>query len=370
MKLYTVLPANNAFATRAKKVTLSIGDLDFDSTSIVVRRNYYDAHGTESAVYGIGLSDFLKLSRKQRAAYGDVCPDMPIPAEWAPAISFADKAPTSHGAFSLLHAGLSGAIAPLHFDWDFSWAVNAVIRGRKSFMFLPPSAGWMLAPVMNTSSYCVPRFSHADRAEWLSTLGGVEMTVEEGQAVCFPSIWWHAVTYSGPAVSVSVRFDEPIVLRPLRVLPRSWLLQRLVWSLWDKPRDESEKVVANCLNTFFAPAKTWLERYNKVTAEYRRWLERLSETKGVSYLSGENFSIEVALGGRGLAASYELEPAANAPVGNPREVSSFLFASGYRRLPKPVKVRLAALAIRRRQGLQPRRGLVAASRRHLRHEDV
>lgn len=357
---YKILSADPAFEALANGIALQIDESDCKDPQIVAGPNYYDAFGRDYDVFKMRLNDFLSLKTAGASRYGDVCPEFPAPSDWASAILL-DGGPhlsKMDGAYAMLHAGLEGAIAPLHFDWDFVWVVNASLKGRKSFIFVPPSEGWMLSPVMNTSALGIPRFEHKDRAILLERLGGREIKVPEGSAVLFPSTWWHGVMYEEPSVAISVRFAGPRVLRPLGVLPRCWWLQRLAWSLWHEQPAEAAPIVQGCLESFFAPADSWEQRYERSCGAYRSHLRGRDDGRGREYLMGENFNIERAHASGELAVAYDLPPDLAKNDHPDEDVKTFLFGACFDTLPHSLRNSAVNLAVSRRQGLRPKRGLL------------
>lgn len=344
--------------------------LDLSSVHVVLESNYYDGYANHtSATQKILLSEYLNSAD---ATYADLmCVETPLPSALAKEmkIYFAEGAFRGHSAVCLVHAGRRGCIAPLHFDWDHRWVLHACLSGRKTVYLVPPDFGWFLNPILNTSAICVPRLSEIDRGEFVRRSGGAEVELTAGQALLFPSLWWHAFRYEAPSTSVSVRFGERPELRPFAVLPRSFWLQRLVWQLFQQGAAENAQVcLYRCLSAFFE-RRSWIERYYGVNSVYRAILEDFGENYGPQYLASERFNAEYYIAKDELKELYTFSGSradAKCTAEGIEEVRNYLFgkSSG---IPYKTQQALAKYALVKRQGLQPRRGLIAVHRSKARH---
>jgi hypothetical protein len=335
--------------------------LDLSSIHVVLQPNYYDGYEKHtSAAQRILLSDYLNSTD---ATYADLmCVEMPLPNVLASEMKvyFADGAFHGRSAVCLVHAGRAGSIAPLHFDWDHSWVLHACVSGRKTVYLVPPDFGWLLNPILNTSAICVPRLSDIDRGEFLRRLGGTEVELTAGQALLFPSLWWHAFRYEAPSTSVSVRFGEQPELRPFAVLPRSFWLQRLVWQLFQQNvARNAEDCLSRCLSAFFE-RRSWSKRYYGVNSVYRAILEGSGQNYGAHYLGSERFNPEYYMAKDELKELYcldESEADTKFTAEGLEEVRKYLFGKSSCIAYKTQQA-LAKYALLKRQGLQPRRGLI------------
>lgn len=288
-----------------------------------------------------------------------LCPEMPLPSAFTAGVRL--HVPPSEAwsdlAVAVVHAGRQNSVTPIHFDWDHAWVAHACLKGRKRFFLLPPEAGWLLAPIINTSSLRIPWFSEDDRTEMLSQLGGIEVELTAGDGLLFPSMFWHGVLYEEPSLAISVRFERHRGGRPFQVFPRSWWLQRMVWLLfragYTAPADA---FFARYLEALSAGG-SWLDRYERMREVCRDALRHAGERRGVEEWVGENFSPERALAKDDLRISYAAMPSTRAAVGEDvEEILAYLF-EGVPNPPRDAR-RLAAHALQTRQGLRPRRGLV------------
>jgi len=346
-------------------------DFDFTSTEIALQPNYYDGFTRlDGSPKRVLVRDYLDAP--DDAAYADaMCVEMPAPKDFTSQITLhvGRSAPAGNHAICLIHAGRTGSIAPLHFDWDHKWVLHVCLSGRKTFYVLPPDAGWLLNPVLNTSTICVPRLSGEDCAFLLKRLDGFRVNLAAGEALLFPSLWWHAVRYDAPSMSMSIRFGEQGPLRPFAALPRSFWLQRLVWQLFQTgaPTD-SVRTLTRCLETFFHPRRSSLERYHEMYSVYRQCLLELSQSRGTEYLSSHDFNSERFIASAEIKELYSTQPRPRASQATEtiEDVRRFLFAGlGSRKLaivPYKAQRNLAEYARAKRQGLEPRRGLVAIHR--------
>ena len=350
--------------------------VNFLSMNLALEENYYDGFARANSSARYVLADDYLCAPDGDAYRGLMCVETPIPKALASRIEL--RVRDSRGlagkeAIGLFHAGRTGSIAPLHFDWDHRWIFHACLSGRKTIYLIPPDAGWLLNPVINTSAICVPRLSTFDRGELLRRLGGTEVALSAGQGVLFPSLWWHAVLYDAPSMSVSVRFGEQPTLRPFAVLPRSFWLQRLVWLLFRRqaPALDAAKCLGQCLEAFLRPRISWKKRYHLANTVYRRLLLERDQSFGAQYLTSENFNSEIYLAREELKGAYSLlnsDERAGTSSETTDEVEDYLFAAFHRNLstleksdliPSNQRRDLAEYALAKRQGLRPRRGFVA-----------
>lgn len=346
------------------KVDVDILEDDLSKLNVISGPNYYDAFNNELDHYQINLEDFLSTNGKSNSHFGEICAEHPLPDASAEKIAlyFKGKAKTDTPPYSILHAGLKGAIAPLHFDWDFSWVLNVGISGRKKFFFIPPQKGWMLNPVLNTSTYCLPRFSEADQDEFLSKFEGQTATIEAGQGVLFPSCWWHGVLYESASTSISIRFGGSPYLRPLATLPRSHWLQRLAWKLWALGDTQSTiKAVQSCVESFVSceGEGSWYDNYTRMNDLYRNLLVEFGDTIGISYTTPPNFNIELNLSKRELINIYTLDNVKpNDDVDKKALVIDYVFGQNFPTVNETTKAVIVDRALHFKQGLMPMKGLI------------
>ena len=353
-------------------VSLVLDDVDFWSMQVDLQPNYYD--GFVQRVHNVrrvAVAEYLNGNNID--AYVDaMCVEMPVPKQVAskmklvvPAASVSNKE-----AVCLFHSGRASSVAPLHYDWDHRWVLHACLTGRKTIYLIPPEAGWLLTPIVNTSAICLPRLSAADRMELLRRLGGSEVALVAGKAVLFPSLWWHAVRYEAPSMSVSVRFGEDPTLRPFAVLPRSFWLQRLLWQLFQSRGGVARvRYLNRCLEEFFQPRMTWLQRYRAMNQVYRSILIEVSQANGAEYLTSDGFNSELYIARDELATLYSINSTRSLEraTESVESVQKYLFAGLDLEKPGAVPYKtqraLAQYALAKRQGLRPRRGLVAVHRK-------
>jgi hypothetical protein len=333
-------------------------DIDLNSLKLVLQPNYYDGYsGNDVRMIEASAAEYLSQQRHNAYA-GLMCVETPVPRNMGDKIKFCvDDARNSGEAIGLIHAGHNGSIAPLHFDWDHRLILHACVTGSKTLFFIPPDAGWMLNPIINTSPYCLPRFSRRDRLDFLKRLGGIEVKLNTGEAVLFPSLWWHAVRYNAPTFSVSLRFGEHRALRPFAVLPRSFWLQRLVWHFFQHRRADPTPYISRCLEAFLRPHKSWVVRYHVTNSIYRDSLLALKLNGGAKYLAADGFNTELRLAKNEVQNLYTLEHSRKYD----HEVQStieYLFEEYPSLVPLKMRVALAKYALAKRQGLRARRGLV------------
>lgn len=347
------------FTSVMNKVKLSIEDANTEGINIKIRPNYYDGFLENIDYVKRDLHEFI-TSDALNSDEGAICPETPLPPLMASSIHFSYKDSLESSAYGLLHVGAKNAIAPLHFDWDFHWVVNACTHGKKSFIFFPPQAGWLLNPIINTSSYDIPRLSKKDIKYLMNTLNGRIVTISKGQGVIFPSIWWHAVIYDETSMSVSVRFNENKILRPLAVLPRSFWLQRLIWMLLSSNNtDKSIEIINNCLSLFFDENMDWLSRYIEVNSLYRQILYSSGQEFGSHNLQSLRFNSELSIATDEISHSYSVR---NVNVGYSEqhisEACNYIFDGDFCRVSEMVKRHTAIHALQKRQGLRPVRGII------------
>ena len=337
---------------------------DFASTELTLQPNYYDGfRQLGEAPRRITAGEYLS-PQGDTAFAGAMCVEMPAPRAFASGIELrlARSVGGTDRAVCLIHAGRVGSIAPLHFDWDHKWVLHVCLSGRKTFYLFPPDVGWLLNPVVNTSTICVPRLRDDDRDDLMRRLDGFKIDLAAGEALLFPSLWWHAVRYDAHSMSMSIRFGEKAVLRPFAVLPRSFWLQRLLWDLYRETNTaQIVAILERSLEQFFKPWKNWRDRYRIVNDIYRQSLLEFSTSRGADYLVSESLNPELQLASAELEESYSLELSAGGPQTREtvEEVRHFLFGGKLDTVSYKTQRALAKYAILKRQGLVPRRGLVA-----------
>lgn len=340
------------------EITSCLEHLDLNITS-----DYYSSfRRANSKSYKVAAEDYLLGEDERWLDESLLCPEMPLPRHLVSTVRLiAPEGITwTERAVALVHAGRKGCIAPVHFDWDHSWVAHACVIGRKRFFLFPPHAAWLLNPIVNTSAFNISRFSETDRHDLINRLGGTEVLLEAGQGILIPSIFWHGVFYEEPALSVSVRFEECPGGRPFAALPRSWLLQRLVWRFFQEGYGpEAEEFLIGYLKSFFQSTKRWKDRYRRIADLCRRTLLSFGEQQGATELVAENFSAELALATQELRLYYGEAGDIDQPDENDLvlEARDYIF-EGLNRLPSAHDLRLAVYALKVRQGLPPKRGLV------------
>lgn len=343
-----------------EKVRLEIQDIDLNFKA-PFSRNYYDALGEGSRTKLRSVEDFLEYRTDDQD--GDVCAEYPIPSHIADAvrIQVPPEMAVTGTPYCLFNAGRAGSIAPIHFDWDFGWVLQACVRGKKKLLIFPPDAGWLIAPVVNTSSYCIPRMSEPDRLALVRMLEGAEIELTEGEALIFPALWWHGVRYDESCFALSIRFGAPRRLRPLALLPRSWLLQRIAWLFFGEGREEeARRVVGAALRLYFSFHEDWLKRYNVMNGFYREVLQRHGCHEGVEYLTNDALNVELNAASDVLADMYgSVNQDDMVDQNDDIEVEEEHIFAAYRDvLPKDFRKDVTRFAISRKQGLRPRRGLL------------
>jgi len=361
-KALPIAPDAAAYQT---SLTVDAGFLEnLDSLDLSLTEDYYSSFCKHSPAT-MTMAAGIYLAEKKEQNRSLLCPEMPLSRDWVNLLRLVvSRGPCwSRSAVAVVHAGHSGCIAPLHFDWDHTWVIHACLLGRKRLFFFPPQAGWLLCPVVNSSALCLPRFSEADRREVIHLLGGHEIILEAGDAVLFPSMFWHGVYYERPSLSVSVRFEAWPGGRPFAALPRSWLLQRLIALYFQRGYGrEAADFLLRYLKAFFKPQR-WHTSYRAVNALCRSALLDLGEGRGVEEWVGENFSAELLLAAQELKIWYNTD-AGSVKVGERgglRDVAAYLFEDTRWSMGDNA-LKLARHAMATRQGLPPKRGLIMVER--------
>lgn len=311
--------------------------------------------------YRVSAIEYLTESDTKWKDKSLLCPEMPIPRDLSSSVQLIapPRSVWSKQAVAMIHAGRRGCITPLHFDWDHTWVAHACLFGSKRFFLLPPEAGWLLNPVINTSALTIPRFSPSDRRELLTKLGGIEIKLEAGQGILFPSTFWHGALYEDSSLAISVRWEANAGGRPFAALPRSWLLQRLVWRFFRNGYvSEAGEFLNEYLKSFFAHTRSWKARYRQITDLCHRALVRFGERQGASEWVAESFSSELALASRELKQYYDnVDIMGSYESARVREARKYIF-EGSNAFSLAQKLLLSRYALSVQQGLPPKRGLV------------
>lgn len=364
---FTVLPDSKK---ASKDINVSF-DLSSDflksvkQLRIPLSENYYDAFRTrERQTVEMPVDAYLRMKPED---YGSrLCPELPLPGILTPNLKLRVNLNTwDKMATSFLHIGNKGAIAPLHYDWDHRWVAHGCLEGTKRLFFFPAEAGWLLNPIINTSAYALARFSAVDKIEFLSRMGGEEVLLKAGQGVLFPSMFWHAAEYDGPSISLSARFEVVPGGRPFAALPRSWLLQRLLWLFFrDGFSAKSFAFLSDHLDIFFRTYRSWKFRYEATLEHCRKSLESLGQHAGIHGWIGKSFSSELALASRELRPYYDFEPSDLTRMSGSavEETRQYIFMGTSFEISTTSQERLAAYALHVRQGLIPKRGMIRITR--------
>lgn len=324
--------------------------------------NYYDAFGADCDFFRISLTDFLSQNSEFNE-FGNLCSEAPLPKELCSLVKLEVPAKLKFikEPYSMLHAGLKGAKTPIHYDWDFNWIINVSLSGSKRFLLLPPESSWLISPLHNISSLDIAGFDTEDRLEFLKSVGGTEIEVPEGHALMFPSIWWHGAIYDETSTAISIRFGGPIHLRPLAILPRHWLLQRIVWENWKTNDLEKYFGWVEIILRVFLDKKEfgWQERYTALQVLYRKWLLELGAKRGVKHLHGDQYNIEIALMHDDLAEYYQplSNFESNLTDDHVNKTIGYIFAENCP-IDHEVQEKAAKYALSVRQGLKPAKGLI------------
>src|SRR6266516_425541 len=127
---------------------------------------------------------------------------------------------------SRLWLSSSGAMTPLHYDVVHS--LFAQVRGRKHFTFFAPRDGSLLYPFSMFS-----RYSYLSRVDILQPdlrefpkfeqAKPVSFTLEPGEVLYLPALWWHQVQSLETSISISwfwrLRPSQRLEWPALRALP-------------------------------------------------------------------------------------------------------------------------------------------------------
>jgi hypothetical protein len=346
-------------AKMPKGLRLSVEALTshINALRVPIGPNYYDGFGKLLKPPVITtISAYFK--DKNNFKSGELCPEVPVSPDFAQHISLCmSNKPAEPHAVALLHVGRKGCVAPLHFDWDHDLVLHACLRGTRTFYFLPPDAGWLLTPVLNTSSLYIPKLSGKDRNKLLKLLGGFEVTLKAGEAVLFPSMCWHSVYYDTASIGLSVRFSTRSDFRAFSILPRSWLLQRIVAELFCRNAKPAEvkRILDDCARAFVAPYEHWQARYKVFESACRRILLRMGKGEGAEQWADDAFVPELAIAG------FEVEDLYTLPRqrirGKELSVAERYFFPDEKQV-SGAKRALARYAVAARRGLPAQRGLI------------
>ncbi|WP_135078568.1 hypothetical protein [Terasakiella sp. SH-1] len=335
---------------------------DLSNLLVVSGPNYLDFRNNGGEYFQLPFSDFYEQCTPPE--YGVLCSETPLTNQLAQKLkvdggSFSDD----QTAYAIMHSGLKGAIAPLHFDWDFRWVVNFCLDGKKTFILIPTDIRARLMPCFNLGLLDLQSLSSHQINTLISQSDGQMITIEKGESVIFPSCWWHGVIYEERSVSFSLRFTKSPLLRPLALLPRHPLLQHIATTMWAKNEHpiQIKNFVTKCLETFL------LNRRKNDWSKKMIDLSKLYE-KEIEHISGEN-SLKPRLSDHidGSGNEYaECERLYSAPLKSSEinikdcfEVeTNYIFGTHYGHLNRETKEKAVKTAMFLLEGLQPKRGLI------------
>ena len=117
---------------------------------------------------------------------------------------YAEVPPTT--AYSLIFAANRGNSSDLHADGDGRDVLLYQGFGRKRVILFPVESTPHLHPIANFSTVRIAGMSDNERRAFMDYAGGVEYTLQPGEAVFMPALVWHHFDYLDPALSVIFRF--------------------------------------------------------------------------------------------------------------------------------------------------------------------
>ena len=124
----------------------------------------------------------------------------PLPPAFA---SLADRAAARVWQFFL---GPTWSGAPHHYHCD---AVNALVRGRKRWLLLPPAAAYYArqAPVLDPQTWASLQVGDPATAPYGDAARPFVCDQAEGELVYVPGFWGHAVVNTDEAIGFAIEFD-------------------------------------------------------------------------------------------------------------------------------------------------------------------
>jgi hypothetical protein len=165
-----------------------------------------------------------------------------------------------------------GLVAPLHFDLDQREVLFTQVIGRKRIYLVNPNFTHRLQPIRNFSGIPVHLFDDAEKRAFFEYHEAFECTLEPGETLYMPKLWWHFLENHGITFAFNTRFGlTPTGLR-LRLLPSNHFTQAASIAISsDEHKGISRLPIINeLLDAFFSPeeddlsAKKTLER--KITS--------------------------------------------------------------------------------------------------------
>lgn len=328
-----------------------------------IRPNYYDGFGQS---LNFDKSMTLKQYYKSDLPTNLMCPEDILQPKVIDLITV--DIPTQNKnidyAVTLVHAGKKGSLSPLHFDWDFSFILHTCITGIKDFYFFPPESSWLLDPILNTSAIDFARLSKKDKDHLTKRLGGFKLTIRPGEAVQFPSLWWHCVDYIEDSIGLSIRVENNENLRPFAVLPRNWRLQRLIWerSFVDKNFDHTD-LLGRVLPMLLSK-EIWIERYKHLNALYKESPNQTGREFGYKHFKLDNFNSELCLAKDELKETFDLSSLEKTrtdfqdKLDTVETIKKFIFASHNKKTYTHIQNSLTYYAINKLKGLPPKLGII------------
>lgn len=159
--------------------------------------------------------------------------------------------------FALMFFGGKGSSLNLHYDIDCSHVFLSHFQTQKQVFLYPPSQSDLLykLPFTNHSHVNVldpdlkqyPAFKYAK---------GYKATIEHGETLFIPKLWWHFVYYSKGGFSLALRANDSIksklqgVSNLLRLFALDHSMNRIGGSRWKRYKDQkamqnAQKAMAN-----------------------------------------------------------------------------------------------------------------------------
>lgn len=196
---------------------------------------------------------------------------------------------------SLFYLAKRGLVAPLHFDGDQRDVLLTQVVGRKRVALMPPGLAPRFYPTRNFSGLAIHHLPEAEKDAWLAWNGAFVCTLDPGQTVYIPKLWWHYVENPDHSLAFNVRFGRYWSNRWLRVLPSNYLVQNIAHALVDRRTGAlvDEGSFRSLFEAYYAPAVEPQVRYERVQDTSRDIYRRVcAEAIQGEYITGRYSRVE------------------------------------------------------------------------------
>ena len=269
----------------------------------------YDTPARVSAQYR--LPEICKTPREELQA----AEILDLPRRWG-----------DHDLLSNMFLGNRGNYAHLHYDGDQRQVFLHQVFGRKRVILFPPPSGRKL-DVANSfcpghSNVYLEKMSEDEKLALLDAADGFDGTMQPGETVYIPMLWWHYLEYTDTGMSINFRFGRNALGRFLCVdnFHRDYYVQNVASKMVDAASASIRygESIQRIKSTLLAPSSSRTDKVRQVRGLFKELCcEIAPEAAPESYCTPEHDELEVTKIGEDieLTSVYRGSLGTNVPPG-------------------------------------------------------